>query len=350
MTEMIDFAERIKGAAARHAPLRFRGGGTKDFYGGALTGEILDTRNHTGVINYEPSELYLTARAGTPLAQIESLLAQHGQMLAFEPPHFGEGATLGGAVAAGLAGPRRASSGSLRDFVLGVVMLDGRGQRLSFGGQVMKNVAGFDVSRLMCGSLGTLGLMLEISIKVLPRPVSELTLRFDMNVGEAITRFNQWAGQPLPISATSALGGVATVRLSGGEKAVSAARQTLGGEPMDETLARAHWAALRDHTHAFFNRGDEPLWRIAVPSTAPAFSDEQLVEWGGGLRWWRTPAPANVVRPLSEALGGHATLFRGDDKQNAFAPIDPVSLGIQRKLKAAFDPANIFNRGRLVVL
>ncbi|MEY3201530.1 MAG: glycolate oxidase subunit GlcE [Pseudomonadota bacterium] len=344
---MKEFADIIIEAAARNQALRIRGGGTKDFYGGPLMGEILDTRNHQGIINYEPSELYLTARAGTPLGEIEATLAEHDQMLAFEPPHFGAGATLGGAVAAGLAGPRRASSGGLRDFMLGVVMLDGRGQRLSFGGQVMKNVAGFDVSRLMCGALGTLGLMLEISIKVLPRPRAEVTLQFELSASQAIERFNGWAGQPLPISATSALAGCARVRLSGGDAAVKAACQTLGGERVDDTEAHIHWASLREHTHPFFTESAEPLWRIASPPTAPAFSDEQLIEWGGGQRWWHTRAPDTIVRPLSQALGGHATLFRGEDKPKVFAPIDPVSLGIQRKLKAAFDPANVFNRGRL---
>ena len=344
---MKEFADIITDAAARHEALCIRGGGTKDFYGGPLTGRVLDTRAHAGVIAYEPSELYLTARAGTPLAEIETLLAQHNQMLAFEPPHFGPGATLGGCIAAGLAGPARASRGAVRDFLLGVVMMDGRGQILTFGGQVMKNVAGFDVSRLMCGAMGTLGLLLEISIKVLPRPVSETTLRFELSAADAITRFNEWAGKPLPISATSAQGRVAHVRLSGGRAAVKAARETLGGEVVDEAQAQIHWAALREHTHPFFIDTDAPLWRLSVPATAPAFSNDQLIEWGGALRWWATPAPDEVVRPLSQALGGHATLFRGNNKRAVFAALDPVNLGIQRKLKAAFDPANIFNRGRL---
>lgn len=339
-----EFSERIRQAAARGTSLRLRGGGSKDFYGGPLTGEVLDVSGHTGVVAYEPSELYLTARAGTPLREIEALLAQHGQMVPFEPPHFGPHATLGGCVAAGLAGPRRASAGALRDFVLGVVMLDGRGQRLTFGGQVMKNVAGFDVSRLMCGAMGTLGLLLEMSIKVLPRPACELTLCLEMTAAQALTRFNQWGGEPLPISATSAQDGRVWVRLSGGEAGVAAAREVIGGEAVAD--GAQHWAALREHTAPVF-AGEAPLWRVSVPSDTPVFEDDRVVEWGGSLRWWRSDAPADTLREPVARWGGHVTRFDGQMRETALATPSPEIQKISQRLKAAFDPHGVFNRGRL---
>ncbi|MGV7208529.1 glycolate oxidase subunit GlcE [Oxalobacteraceae bacterium A2-2] len=342
------FRERIQAASATGRALRLRGGGTKDWHGQALNGEVLDTGDYRGVVSYEPTELVVTARCGTPLDEIEALLAQHRQMLAFEPPRYGPGSTVGGVVASGLSGPRRASAGAVRDFVLGAVLMDGRGEALRFGGQVMKNVAGYDVARLLAGSLGTLGLILEVSLKVLPMPVRETTLRFELGEIEALERLNLWAGQPLPISASCWRHGVLTVRLSGAEAALAAARARLGGEQVPE--GAAFWQALRDQTHDYFS-GAQALWRLSVPPNASAIvlRGEQLIEWGGAQRWLRTDdGHAQDIRRTTAAVGGHATLFRGGDKGlGVFHPMQPGLLAIQRRLQLSFDPAGIFNPGRM---
>jgi glycolate oxidase FAD binding subunit len=346
---LAELRERIRDAAARKAPLRLRGGGTKDFYGGALAGEILDTRGHAGVVSYEPTELVVTARCGTPLAELEAALAERGQMLPFEPPHFGASATLGGCVAAGLSGPRRAAAGAVRDFVLGARLMDGNARELCFGGQVMKNVAGYDVSRLLAGSLGILGVILEVSLKVLPRPPEERTLCVALDEAAALDKLNRWAGEPLPISASAWSGGTLNVRLSGAPTALRAAAQRIGGETLQGGEAQRFWLGVREHADAFF-AGDAPLWRLSLPSHAPrlGLAGAQLIEWGGALRWLRTPADAPAVREAAQRAGGHATLFRGGDKgQGVFAPLAPAALKLHRGLKAAFDPAGIFNRGRL---
>jgi glycolate oxidase FAD binding subunit len=345
MTETL--RERVLAAAAERTPLRIRGGGTKDFYGGPLAGEPLDTRDHAGIVAYEPTELVVTVRAGTPLAELEAILAEQGQMLAFEPPHFGARATVGGCLAAGLSGPRRATAGAVRDFVLGVKLLDGKGEVLRFGGQVMKNVAGYDVSRLMAGALGTLGLLLEVSLKVLPKPAAEATLRLEMPQGAAIETMNRWAGQPLPVSATCWEGGLLTVRLSGARAAVAAAEARIGGEPLPD--GEAFWRAVREQSHGFFAAG-ATLWRLSVPSKTPllALPGPQLVEWGAALRWLTLDGPASVVREAAARAGGHATLFRGGDKTaGAFQPLPAPLMGLHRNLKRAFDPQGIFNPGRL---
>ncbi|SDG69627.1 MULTISPECIES: glycolate oxidase subunit GlcE [unclassified Duganella] len=345
MTSTADFSDRIRAATATGTPLRLRGGGTKDWYGQALHGEVLDTRAYSGVISYEPTELVITARCGTPLAEIEALLAQHQQMLAFEPPRFA-GTTIGGVVAAALSGPRRASAGAVRDFVLGAVLMDGRGEILRFGGQVMKNVAGYDVSRLLAGSLGTLGLILEVSLKVLPVPLREASLRFEMSEIDALARLNEWAGQPLPISASCWHQGVLSLRLSGADAAVEAAQRRLGGEPGDAAL----WESLRDQRPAYFEGGS--LWRMSVPSHASAIilRGEQLIEWGGAQRWLKADdaAQADSIRRTVAACGGHATLFRGGDKRvGVFHPLAPAVAKIHERLKQSFDPAGIFNPGRM---
>jgi glycolate oxidase FAD binding subunit len=342
------FKEQIRAAAAQKRPLRIRGGGTKDWYGGALQGEILDTRGHSGIVDYEPTELVITARCGTLLSEIEAVLAAQNQMLAFEPPHFGDGATFGGAIAAGLSGPRRANSGGVRDFVLGAQLLDGKGELLSFGGQVMKNVAGYDVSRLLAGSLGTLGLITELSVKVLPRAVAETTLRFETSEIDAIRMLNVWGGQPLPVSGSCWHQGVLMLRLSGARAAVDAAIASLGGQVVPD--AGAFWNDLREQRHAFF-AGDAPLWRLSVPSTTGAIvlNGAQLIEWGGAQRWLRAPSgDAGTIRSAVRAVGGHATLFRGGDRTaGVFQPLAPAVARIHERLKTAFDPAHIFNPGRL---
>jgi glycolate oxidase FAD binding subunit len=339
-------------AAASANPLRIRAGGTKDFYGNATTGSVLDPRCHSGVVAYEPSELVVTACAGTPLAELEGMLAEHGQMLAFEPPHFGTTATVGGCIAAGLAGPRRTAYGpcygGVRDFVLGARMLDGRGEVLTFGGSVMKNVAGYDIARLLVGSLGVLGVILEVSVKVLPRPAAQLTLGFELGQEQSLEQLNAWAGQPLPLSASVWHEGLLRVRLSGSRAAMTDARTRLGGELMESSSADAFWAQIREQTHPFF-AGAEALWRVCVPSTMPALDlqGRQLIEWGGALRWLRTSHAAREVRAAAQAGGGHATLFRGEPACEVFTPLPAPLMAIHRRLKSHFDPAGIFNPGRL---
>ncbi|WP_243488473.1 glycolate oxidase subunit GlcE [Massilia violaceinigra] len=350
MQQIERFRSQVLAAASDGRALRIRGGGSKDWYGQASEGDILDTRPHSGIVDYEPTELVITARCGTPLAEIEAALAERNQMLAFEPPHFGSSATIGGVVASGLSGPRRASSGALRDFVLGAVLMDGKGEVLTFGGQVMKNVAGYDVSRLLAGSMGTLGLMLQHSIKVLPRALCDTTLRFALDEIDALKRLNEWAGLPLPISASCWHAGELTVRLSGAQAAVIAAARTLGGEPVEE--GALFWAALREQRHAYFD-GAGSLWRLSVPSTTGAIilRGAQLIEWGGAQRWLKVDADATMaqnIRRAVTAVGGHATLFRGGDKSvGVFQPLAPGVARIHQRLKAAFDPSQVFNPGRM---
>jgi len=336
-----DLRARVLMAHVGRKSLYIRGGGTKGFYGLPVDHDaVLDLLPYAGVIDYQPSELVLSARAGTPLAQVEEMLAEQGQMLAFEPPHFSDGATLGGCIATALAGPRRASAGSVGDFVLGVRLLDAQGRVLRFGGEVMKNVAGYDVSRLVAGSLGTLGAILEVSLKVLPRPACEITLRFEMDEATALRRMNAWGGQALPISATAWSGGdgtgCLTVRLSGAEAAIAAARAVLGGEALADEEAWA-WS----------------LWRLSVPAvTRPLGLGPTLIEWGGAQRWLCGPQSAQRVRQAAALAGGHATLFRAVSVDEArasgvFHPLSTPVAAIHRRLKNEFDPEGVFNPGRM---
>lgn len=344
------YAERIREAFREGRPLVIRGGGTKGFYGNPTAGEVLDTRELAGNVDYQPRELVIVASAGTPLAELESLVDRHGQMLPFEPPHFAAGGTLGGCIAAGLSGPRRAYAGAVRDFVLGVTLIDGCGQRLRFGGRVLKNVAGYDVSRLLTGALGTLGMIVEVALKLLPRPALEVTRRFELGEAESIRRMNEWAGRPLPLSATSWQAGRLTVRLSGAAAAVRAAEQKLGGETV--TDAGDFWRQLRDQAAPFFRptAAGARLWRLAVRSTSPPLNlgVAPWIEWGGAVRWIATDRSADVVRAVARAAGGHAQSFRGPaPADGAFAPLEPAMFAIHRNLKQRFDPAGILNRGRL---
>jgi glycolate oxidase FAD binding subunit len=353
---------RIRAAAAGGTPLRIRGGGSKDFYGERLEGELLETSLLAGITSYEPSELVVTVRAGTPLAELEAVLAERGQCLPFEPPHFGGGATIGGMVAAGLSGPARASVGAVRDYVLGLTMINGKGELLTFGGQVMKNVAGYDVSRLMAGALGTLGLITEVSLKVLPVAPAEATLKFEMKQDAALNRLNTWGGQPLPLNASCwvEVDGVSTLylRLRGAVAAVEAACRTMGGERQDNAAVAPDWSLCRDHRLPWFlERGERDLWRLSVPQTAPVLDlpEAPLVEWHGGLRWVRAqPGDAGDAARLRDAAaraGGHASLFAVGEGRPAvagrFAPLAPPLDRIHRDLKREFDPAGIFNRGRM---
>lgn len=354
MTDAVvqEWRAQVREAASAGTSLRPRGSGSKDFYGRTPRGEVVDTRALAGIVSYEPTELVVTVRCGTRLADLEEALAQNNQALPFEPPWFGPDATVGGCVASGLSGPRRPAVGALRDFVLGASVLDGRGEVLAFGGQVMKNVAGYDVSRLVTGSLGTLGMLLEVSLKVLPRAFSETSVRFALDEAEAIARLNEWGGQPLPISASAWHEGVLSVRLEGAEAAVHAAIVRLGGEVVPQEEAAAYWGALREQQHPWFapaTAGDTALWRLAVPSVAAPLrlDGAQLIEWGGGQRWLLSDAPPDKIRARAADLGGHATLFRGGDRDNeVFHPLAPALMTIHRRLKTAFDPAGVFNPGR----
>ncbi len=376
-----DFTDRILHAAQTGHPLRLRGGGTKDFLGQSLQGEVLDTRAYSGILSYEPSELVITVRAGTSLAEVEAALAEKGQSFAFEPPHFGEGATIGGMVAAGLAGPSRASVGTVRDFVLGARVINGKGEHLTFGGQVMKNVAGYDVSRLLAGSWGQLGLITEVSLKVLPVAPGEATLVCaGVSQVQALKLINQWGGQPLPLNASAWVYDTTAnpaqdyffVRLRGAVAAVDAAVakmsadvQALGAQVtrMNPQDVADDWRASGEQTLDFFKAptAQDGLWRLSVPQTAPVLDVRingapcaQYIEWHGAQRWLWAPASAAMhVREAAMQAGGHATLFRtssahGDaDKQvGVYTPLNAVQQRIQNELKKQFDPAGIFNPGR----
>jgi len=351
MTEERDIGEeiraRVEGAAGAGRPLEIRGAGTKSFYGRATNvGDPLEVGGHRGIVGYEPSELVVSARAGTPLDALERALAREGQMLPFEPPRFGDGATVGGTVACGLSGPRRPWGGAARDLVLGVTLVNGRGERLVFGGQVMKNVAGYDVSRLVTGALGTLGVLLEVSMKVLPAPAVEETLVIECPAAEAIERMTGWGGRPLPISGACHEGERLHLRLSGTAGGVAAARRAIGG---DADSATDFWRRLREHEHPFF-AGDAPLWRLSLPpATAPiALPGEWLLDWAGAQRWLRTDAGADAVRAAAGEAGGHATLFRGGDRAGeVFHPLSGGLERLHRRLKDAFDPHGILNPGRM---
>jgi len=341
------FCEEVRQACAEGKPVCIQGGNSKSFYGRASQGDVLRISEHQGVISYEPSELVLRARAGTRLTEIEQLLDEQRQMLAFEPPHFGANSTLGGAIATGLSGPRRPFSGAARDFVLGTGIINGKGEALGFGGQVMKNVAGYDLSRFMCGALGTLGLITDVSVKVLPKPELDYTLKQVCSQAEAIERFSQWHQKPLPISAACWHDEHLYVRLSGSEAASRQAQHQLGDnilEPLPE-----FWISLRDHQHAFFNR-DLSLWRLSVPPASPplALQGDWLIDWGGAQRWLYSDEPAARIRQLASDVGGHALLFRHDDDvDEVFHPLPDGLLALHQRLKAALDPHAIFNPGRM---
>jgi glycolate oxidase FAD binding subunit len=337
-------------------PLRFTGHGSKDFYGEAPVGETLSTLSLNGVTAYEPSELYISVLAGTPLADVEAQLAQHHQRFAFEPPRFGGRGTVGGMVAAGLSGTSRAALGAVRDHVLGAAVINGRGELLNFGGTVMKNVAGFDVSRVLAGSMGQLGLITELTLKVLPLPAATATLRFEFDQPEALAVLNRWGGQPLPIEASAWWDGALLVRLAGANAAVQAATARLGGDVIPADMAAPFWDGLRDQSDEFFVgaeravAGSARLWRLSVPSAAPELKlhGEQLIEWGGAQRWVVTPLEPAAVREATAGAGGHATLFRALDKSGGvFTPLSAPLAAIHQRLKTSFDPHGVCNPGRL---
>jgi glycolate oxidase FAD binding subunit len=348
--------ERVQQARAERRNLCIRGGGSKDFYGDMPRGEPLDMAALCGISSYEPTELVVTVRAGTPLAELEAELAAQGQCLAFEPPRFSAAGTVGGMVAAGLSGPSRAAVGSVRDHVLGATLLNGKAEVLSFGGQVMKNVAGYDVARVLAGSMGVLGAICEVSLKVLPVPAATATLRFEMDQASAIRQLNDWAGRPLPLHASAWWQGLLVVRLSGAAAAVQAAAHSMGGEAVPPELAAGFWDGLRDQSDEYFVNAraalaqGATLWRLSLPQTMPPLGLEGdcLVEWGGGQRWLSSTLPAATVRDAAAAAGGHATLFMGQDRSaGVFAPLKSPLDRIHRELKRAFDPDGVLNPGRM---
>jgi glycolate oxidase FAD binding subunit len=369
--------DAVRQAAADGRTLRLRGGGSKDFWGQSLTGEVLDTRAYRGIVSYEPSELVVTARCGTPLAELEAALAEKGQCLAFEPPHFGPGATVGGMVASGLSGPARATAGAVRDYVLGARFINGLGEHLTFGGQVMKNVAGYDVSRLMAGSWGTLGLITEVSLKVLPVAPAEATLMIaGLAQGPALGLLHRWGGQPLPLNASAWVrdttaqpaadylfvrlrGAVAAVQSATGKMAADVVALGAQVQVMNNAEAAQDWRGSGEQTLPFFDAPspDACLWRLSVPQTAPVLDlpYAQYIEWQGAQRWLWAPASAAVtVRELAQKVGGHATLFRAsvthaeaDKSVGVNTPLDAVQERIQQQLQKQFDPKGVFATGRL---
>ena len=348
---------RILDANATKRPLRIRGSGSKDFYGEKPAGDTLDVRGLVGRALHEPTELVVTAPAGMPLAELEAQLAEHGQCLAFEPPHFGPSCTVGGMVATGLSGPSRPRAGSLRDHLLGVTLVSGAGELLQFGGKVIKNVAGYDVSRVIAGSMGILGVVVEASLKVMPVAPAETTLRFDLKPDAALDALCGWGGKPWPLDASAWWNGNLVVRLRGAPAAVDEAVHALGGDPIEAALAGPFWRALRDHDDGFFVAAheaiahqDATLWRLALPQSAPplGLAGDELIEWHGAQRWLVTSLPADTVRAATTAAGGHATRFRSRDKSaGVFAPLSAPVRAVHERLKRSFDPNGILNPGRL---
>ena len=339
--------DQVKQHLSDKRPLYIQGGGSKKFLGYGVEAAKLDVTSHCGIIHYEPTELVITARCGTKLSEIETALAEHNQMLAFEPPHFSANATLGGCIATGLSGPRRPFTGSARDFVLGMSIINGKGEIGKFGGEVMKNVAGYDVSRMMVGSLGTLGVILDVSLKVLPKPEAEITVSYELTERAAISRVNKFCASPLPITATCFDGHRLYLRLSGTNASVNAAKTQLGGEVLDN--ATDFWLKLREQSHSFF-KSDKPLWRLSLaPATPPLeLEGKQLHEWRGGQRWLVSSLSAKRIREKMTSLNGHATLFKNaGTNEPIFHPLQGKLHELNINLKLAMDPDCIFNPGRM---
>ena len=360
--------DQVRAAVAARTPLRIRGGDTKAFHGEPVSGQPLDTRGFSGIVAHEPSELVITVRAGTPLAEVEAALAEKGQHLPFDPPHFGAGSTIGGAVAAGLAGPARATAGGVRDYVLGAQFINGQAEWLTFGGQVMKNVAGYDISRALAGSMGTLGVITHLSLKVLPVAPAEATLVFKLGQHDALEQLHRWGGQPLPLNASCWVKDdtaadrpeLLFVRLRGAVAAVEAACERLareaGGQRMDNAQSGPDWAACRDQTLPFFQPPSPELclWRLSLPQTAPVLelSFAQLIEWQGAQRWlWAPALAATPIRAAAARMQGYATLFRagadGAPGARRFDAESPALQTITKRLREAFDPLGLFNQNKM---
>ena len=342
-----ELREQVREAAAAGTPIAPIGTGSKGFLGNPCPVRPLSTAGHEGVIDYMPGELVVRVRAGTPLADLERVLAAEGQRLAFDPPVFPPGGTVGGALCAGLAGPGRPWLGSVRDHVLGLCMIDGKGEVLRFGGQVMKNVAGYDVSRTLCGSLGSLGLVLDVDLRVLPRPEKTVALHFELGAEAALAQLARWQRRPWPITGAAWVAGRLHVRLSGASAAVDAARRQLGGEEERP----AFWSALRDQSLEFFrHRESRTLWRLSVPAMAPVTGHELedlLIDWGGAQRWVLADSEDEAPLRLARTLGGHAQRFRQSPPERPWQSLSPTLLWLNQQIKRSFDPAGIFNPGRL---
>ncbi|MEO4017193.1 glycolate oxidase subunit GlcE [Pseudomonas rossensis] len=336
--------EQVNQAMQNATPLRIQGSNSKAFLGRIVAGEVLDTRSHRGIVSYDPTELVITARCGTPLAELAEVLDAAQQMLPCEPPSFGDGATVGGMIASGLSGPRRPWSGSVRDFVLGTRVITGHGKHLRFGGEVMKNVAGYDLSRLMAGSYGSLGVVTEVSLKVLPKPRQALSISLEMDSDRALPRLAEWGQQPLPISAACHDGQRLHLRLEGGEGSVAAAHDRLGGELLDAS----YWDDLNEHRLSFFDE-DQALWRLSVPHNTPRLSlpGRQLLDWGGAQTWLKSDAEATFIRSIVEEVGGHVTCYTRGLIDSPFQPLPAALMRYHRSLKLQLDPRGIFNPGRL---
>ena len=346
---------QVKQAIASKTPLAIHGGNSKAFYGNPVDAKPLNVSAHSGVVSYEPSELCITVRAGTRLTDIENLLAEHHQILPFEPPHYfdmkqtADRSTIGGAIATGISGPRRAYSGSVRDAILGVQIINGDGEIVNFGGQVMKNVAGYDLSRLMVRSQGTLGVILNVSLRLLPKPAHDLTLSFDATQEQALASFQTLQTELLPITATCWYNNQAYIRLSGTKDTLQTCKQKINGAEL--TDADDFWQGVRDHRHLFFGRNDKPLWRFSLPPSSDKFvriDSDQFIEWGGAQRWVHSNAPANIIHSIASSHQGFATLFRGGLPETPRFPIlEPNLLQLHKSLKNKMDPNHIFNPNRL---
>jgi glycolate oxidase FAD binding subunit len=364
--------DQIATARSAKQSLRIRGGGSKDFYGNVLGDfAVLDTRTHSGITSYEPSERVVTGRAGTPLAELEALLAERNQYLPFEPPSFNVGGTVGGMVAAGLSGAARAVVGSVRDHILGVQIVNGAGEVLNFGGTVMKNVAGYDVSRLLAGSMGTLALITEVSLKVLPIPVADATLGFDIDQAAALKLLNRWRALPLPINSSAWVDARGTklgkdgffVRLRGAKAAVASASEQMAKEHGGYILPAEHspavWRSATNHAMSFFTppADDLCLWRLSIAATTPVLGvpHPQYVEWQGAQRWlWARASEGAALQAIASKAGGHACLFKSsksglqaDKVRGAFQPLSPVLAKINQGLREQLDPHQVFNTGRI---
>ncbi len=342
--------EQVNTALAENTPLFIHGGNSKDFYGNTVNAQhSLDVSKHVGIVDYAPSELCITVCAGTPIIDIEEALARKQQILPFEPPVFTESATIGGAIAAGLSGPRRPYSGSVRDAVLGIKIINGKGEIISFGGQVMKNVAGYDVSRLMTGSLGTLGVILEISLKVIPKPEFDSTIMQPLSHEEAIDYFTSLRTSGLPVSASCYVDDHVYIRLSGSKNHIARTLKKHGWKGQEN--GHEFWQSIRNQTHPFFQQVDKPLWRLSVSPSSPAskqLNTDNLIEWGGGIRWVASKTPANIVKSIANKKGGNAVLFRGDIPEvDTFPTPEPALFAIHKRLKRQLDPKGIFNPDRM---
>ena len=365
MTQSIlkHFKDQILETGLSHGTLRITGSGSKDWYGNHLKGTPLSTKSYQGIVSYQPDELVITVKSGTSLQEVEAALSEKNQQFAFDPPHFGL-ATIGGMVCSGLAGPGRASVGGLRDFVLGTKIMYGQGQIMDFGGTVMKNVAGYDISRLLPGSMGTLALLLDVSIKVLPKPAASATLQVEITQNKAIELINQLASQPWPINASCWIGqeiGTLHLRLSGAKAAVQTAitsfKNEYGMKQLDDDQAKVFWASLREQTHDWFDSASsKPLWRLALPPTNSPLNlpGETLLEWHGGQRWWKGEIASKEIKSIAQSLGGHASIFRAASKTSDMLsslkdnPLTAALAPIENNLRKSFDPKGVFATERLI--